>query len=219
VIIGSLQTIFLKNMQDLNNKINEYETLRAGFMSIQHHDRNQNGVIVHQQPLLHSTHNTGSPSVKVALVNLALHDSALHHFSTIHSMLQNYTAPDFKDKVFFQDRTVSISGQKADSILSCSYSAIADRLITSFNHQDGENLSDWTAPQPKIHCRLHISYSTAAIQSTYTCSRPSRHSAPSQQGRHQGSIPTPSPSFSKYQRRLIPYHYQNSRGKLQSMAK
>ncbi len=86
---------------------------------------------MNQQPLLHSIHNTGSFSVKVALVHKTLH--ALHHFSAIHSTLQNYIAPEYHEKVFFQDHHVGISGQKADSISSCSYSAYADRFITSFN--------------------------------------------------------------------------------------
>lgn len=52
-------------------------------------------------------------------------------------MLYNYTTPEFHPKILVKNKQAGIVGQKADSIPSCSYFAIANRLIKTSNPQDG----------------------------------------------------------------------------------
>jgi hypothetical protein len=67
-----------------------------------------------------------------------LYNAAMHQFSIIHNTLQQYVPPEYHARIFILDKTSGPAGQKADSIPSCTYSAMANRLLASFKPQDGE---------------------------------------------------------------------------------
>jgi hypothetical protein len=163
LIVTGLKPIFLEHLQDLDTKINDHVTLRDGFLGMLHIDRDESGKEINRQPLLHSIHNTGSKTIKVVLVPTKLYDSTVHQLSIIHHTLKTYIPQEHHDKVFVGDNIVGISGQKADTVTSCSSSAYADRLLSGFNPQDGEDIP--TIPAPKrYHTRL-LSYVSVASSS------------------------------------------------------
>ncbi len=97
-------------------------------------------------PLIYSIHNTGQPTTKVALVPHLNYQEVILQLSAVHSGLKAYIKPEHHKAVFVEGKEVCISGQTADTISSCSYSAYADRLLGEYNPQDGEAGS--TAPVP-----------------------------------------------------------------------
>jgi hypothetical protein len=74
MIVTGLKPIFVENLQDLDTKINDHETLRNGFSGMLHIDTDESGKEINRQPLLYSIHNTGSKTIKVMLVPSKLND-------------------------------------------------------------------------------------------------------------------------------------------------
>jgi hypothetical protein len=160
MIVTGLKPIFVENLQDLDTKINDHETLRNGFSGMLHIDTDESGKEINRQPLLYSIHNTGSKTIKVMLVPSKLNDWAVHQLSIVHHTLKPYISQEHHDKVFVGDNIVGISGQKADTVTSCSSWAYADRLLSGFNPQDGEDIP--TIPAPKRYRTRLLSYVSVA---------------------------------------------------------
>jgi len=115
-IICGLRPIFIQNLQDLNNKINDTDTLRTAFLRLQNSETIEG--ITHQVQLIYSIHNTGNPTTKVALIPPLYYDSAIQQLSVIHSGLQGYIHPNFHKAVFLPGKHAGVSSQPADSISS-----------------------------------------------------------------------------------------------------
>jgi hypothetical protein len=130
--VKSLRPIFLHNLQDLNNKINEHDTLRAAFFTMEYKEQNDSEHMTYSQVLIESIHNTGNPNTKVVLVPPKHYHSAISQLTAVHSGLQAYIDPSFHDKVSIQGTEVCLAGQKADSISSCTYTAHIYPLLGKF---------------------------------------------------------------------------------------
>lgn len=128
-------------------------------MTMAHIEYDTDGKITSQELIMHSIHNTGNPTTKVAVIPRHLYNATMHQFSVIHSTLQQYVTPEYHGKVFIPGKNAGPTGQKADSIPSCTHSAMADRLLASCNPQDGEK--PITSSQPKRPHHIPISYSRA----------------------------------------------------------
>jgi len=177
--IRNLSPLFLENFQDLKNPTSPNATLRDAFMSIEHIDYNDKGEVTNRELLLHSIHNTGHSTTKVAIIPQKLYKAAMLHFSAIHSNLQQYVSPAYHSNVFIHGKKAGPSGQKSDSIPSCTYSAMADRLLSSFNPQHGEEPTNFPNTLPKRHRKLPITYSTAVSGSDALGSTPEAQTFPS----------------------------------------
>jgi hypothetical protein len=85
-IIQDLRTIYLSNIQDLNNVANDDgDHLLSAFLNMV--TSSPPTVYSPPQPLLHSIHNTGQPTTKVALFNKEHYDEALDQFSTLEHII------------------------------------------------------------------------------------------------------------------------------------
>jgi len=115
--------------------------------------------VKHSDRLLYSIQNTGNLTTKVALIPPLYYEIAMRQLSVIHSILLSHVSQDFHDEVFIPGKEVCIAGQLANSISLCSYSAYADRLLGSYNPQDGEE-----SPTPKRYRHVLVSYITAVTQ-------------------------------------------------------
>jgi len=135
--------------------------------------------VTNRELLLHSIHNTGHSTTKVAIIPQKLYKAAMLHFSAIHSNLQQYVSPAYHSNVFIHGKKAGPSGQKSDSIPSCTYSAMADRLLSSFNPQHGEEPTNFPNTLPKRHRKLPITYSTAVSGSDALGSTPEAQTFPS----------------------------------------
>jgi hypothetical protein len=94
------------------------------------------------------------------------HICHMSHVASVNShklCIPTYIKPEYYNEVFVDGKEVCISGQTADTISSCSYSAYADRLLGEYNPQDCEAGS--TAPGPKRSRRIPISYVVAVSTS------------------------------------------------------
>jgi len=126
---GALQnyTIILSKastrLQDLNNKINEHDTLCAAFFTMEYKEQNDSEHVTYSQVLIESIHNTGNPATKVVRVPPKHYHSTISQLTAVHSGLQAYIDPSFHDKDFIRGTEVCLAGQKADSISSCTYAA------------------------------------------------------------------------------------------------
>jgi hypothetical protein len=170
--IRNLRPLFLENLQDLKNPISPNASFCDAFMSMEHIDYDKKGEVMNRELLLHSIHNTGHSTTKVAIIPQQLYEAAMLHFSAIHSNLQQYVSTDYPSNVFVLGKKAGPCGQKSDSIPSCAYSAMADRLLSSFNPQDGEELTDFPYALPKRHHKLPITSSKAVSGSDALSSTP-----------------------------------------------
>jgi len=117
------------------------------------------GELPKSEPLLHSIHNTGKPTIKVALVPRNHYEAATTQLSAIHSILASYISPAYHDQVFIPSLTAGITGQQIDSVPSCNSAAYATDLLNRYNPQDGE---EEEVPQPTKRFRqVPLSYAAA----------------------------------------------------------
>jgi hypothetical protein len=136
-IINDLKPIFLTNLQDLRQEITPTgNTLMQGFYGMQFQCPESNPAA--QVPLLHSIHNTGNKTTKVALVPSAHYSDALTQLSSIHSILMSNIAPEYQDRVFVKGARAGLTGQQIDSVSSCNCSSYASELLNLYNPQGGE---------------------------------------------------------------------------------
>ena len=63
LIVTGLKPIFVENLQDLDTKIYEHETLCNGFLGMLHINMDNSGKEINCQPLLHSIDKTGSKTI------------------------------------------------------------------------------------------------------------------------------------------------------------
>jgi len=69
-------------------------------MSKEHIDYDKKGEVMNRELLLHSIHNTGYSTTKVAIIPPKLYEAAMLHFSAIHSNLQKYVSPDSQQRFY-----------------------------------------------------------------------------------------------------------------------
>ncbi len=139
-IVQDLQPIFLSNLQDIHNSIdNGGTTLMQGFYGMQY-TLPMGDAPPEPEPLLHSIHNTGKQYTKVALVPMCHYDSALTQLSAIHSILTSYISKEYLDRVFVGSMQAGITGQQIDSVSSCNSAAYAMEFLNKYNPQDGDDL-------------------------------------------------------------------------------
>jgi hypothetical protein len=163
-IVHDLKPIFLANIQDIHNEINQDgESMLQGFYGMQYTIPATEGHPPTKSPLLHSIHNTGNPTTKVALVPSNHFDEALNQLSAIHDILATNIASTYHSKVFVPKARAGITGQQIDSISSCNYSNYASQLLESFNPQDGETQA---APVQKRARQIPLSYAAAITTPT-----------------------------------------------------
>jgi hypothetical protein len=163
-IISDLKPIFLANLSNIHTKINDTgETLLQGFYGMTNKATTETPSAT-QKPLLHSIHNTGQATVKVALTTTKNYEEAVTQLSAIHSILTANIPPAYHSKVFIGNTTASITGRQIDSISSCNYSTYADQLLSTFNPQDGEDPP--TIPAYKRNRLSSITYAAATKQNT-----------------------------------------------------
>ncbi len=123
-IVQDLKAIFLVNLQDIHNSItHDGTTLMQGFYGMQYSLQPTEDKPQLSEPLLHSIHNTGKPTVEVALVPMNHYEAALTQLSAIHSILASYILPEFPNQVFIDSLQAGITGQQIDSISSCNSAA------------------------------------------------------------------------------------------------
>ncbi len=162
-LISDLKPIFITNLQDLRNEITPAgSTLMQGFYGMQF-NQTINGKPLDPVPLLHSIHNTGNKTTKVALVPSSHHTEALNQFSAIHSILMSNVLPEYHDKVFVSGARAGLTGQQIDSVSSCNCSSYASELLDLYNPQDGE---DDTSQPVKRFRPVPMSYAAAANPDT-----------------------------------------------------
>jgi hypothetical protein len=142
-IVQDLKAIFIKNLNNIHNSINnDGSTLMQGFYGMLHIIPAVEGQNSQSVPLLHSIHNTGKSTTKVALVPSNHYEAAITQLSAIQSILASYVPPDFHDKVFIESMPAGITGQQIDSISSCNSAAFATELLNRYNPQEGENIEE-----------------------------------------------------------------------------
>jgi hypothetical protein len=155
-----LRPIFLVNLQDIRNVIDqEGTTLMEGFYGMQYTFSAVNDKPPTTEPLLHSLHNTGKMTTKVALVPTGHYEAALTQLSAIHSILTSYIPKEYLDRVFIASMQAGITGQQIDSISSCNSAAYATELLNTYNPQDGDDLP---AVPIKRFRQIPLSYAAAA---------------------------------------------------------
>ncbi len=86
-IVQELRPIFLANLQNIHNGINDGITLMQGFYGMVHTFPAAKEGQTESVPLLHSVHNTAKPTTKVLLVHINHYEEALKQLSAIHSIL------------------------------------------------------------------------------------------------------------------------------------
>jgi hypothetical protein len=155
--VQDLSPIFLTNLQDIRTVISdEGDTLLQGFYGMQHTSTPAPDKQPITVPLIHSVHNTGNKTTKVAIVPSAHYEEALNQFSALHDILATNIANEYHNQVFLPDTRVGITGQRIDSISSCNYSSFASQLLSTFNPQDGEQMEN---PSPSKRYRpVPLSY-------------------------------------------------------------
>ncbi len=159
-IVQDLRPIFLSNLQDIHNSIdNGGTTLMQGFYGMQY-TLPLGDAPPEPEPLLHSIHNTGKQYTKVALVPTCHYDSALTQLSAIHSILTSYISNEYLDRVFVGSMQAGITGQQIDSVSSCNSAAYATELLKQYNPQDGVDLPEVT-PTKRFR-QVPLSYAAAA---------------------------------------------------------
>jgi hypothetical protein len=138
-LISDLKPIFIVNLQDLRNEITPAgSTLMQGFYGMTF-QQTINGKALDPVPLLHSIHNTGNKTTKVALVPSSHYTEALNQLSAIHSILTSNVSPDYHEKVFVHGTRAGLTGQQVDSVSSCNCSSYASELLDLYKPQDGED--------------------------------------------------------------------------------
>jgi hypothetical protein len=164
-IVQDLRPIFLANLKDIRNSIaHDGTTLMEGFYGMQYTIPAVDDNEPMSEPLLHSIHNTGKPTTKVALVSTCHYDAALTQLSAIHSILTSYIPQDYLDKVFIDSLQAGITGQQIDSVSSCNSAAYATELLSKYNPQDGEDLTEMT-PTKRFR-QVPLTYAAAASVDT-----------------------------------------------------
>jgi hypothetical protein len=164
-IVQDLKTVFIANLQDIRNSITpDGTTLMEGFYGMQYQSPETDNNTTVPEPLLHSIHNTGKPTTKVALVTTGQYESAITQLSAIHSILTSYVPQENHDKVFINSLQVGITGQQVDSISSCNSAAYATALLNKFNPQDGEDFTETTPVKRFRH--IPLTYAAAASVDT-----------------------------------------------------
>jgi hypothetical protein len=137
-IIQELRPIFIANLQNIHNTINDGFTLMQGFYGMVHTLPAVEGGQTVFDPLLHSVHNTAKPTTKVALVHISHYEEALKQLSAIHSILTTSIPREYHERVFIGTLQAGITGQQIDSISSYNSAAYATELLNRYNPQDGE---------------------------------------------------------------------------------
>ncbi len=166
-IIQDLRSIFLVNLKDIHNSIaHDGTTLMQGFYGMQYNLPVGDGEEPMSEPLLHSIHNTGKPTTKVALVSTSHYDSALTQLSAIHSILTSYIPKEYLDRVFIDSLQAGIRGQQIDSVSSCNSAAYATELLSKYNPQDCDDLAEVT-PAKRFR-PVPLTYAAAAGVDTPT---------------------------------------------------
>ena len=136
-IINNLKTIYLVNLQDINNVVNTSgDPLMQGFLSMTMPNSTREAVHI---KLLHSIHNTGKPTTKVALVKEENYQEALDQLANLENLLTTSIHSDFHSNVFVEGARPGISGYQADTISSCNYSSYASELLSTVHPQDSES--------------------------------------------------------------------------------
>lgn len=164
-MVSELKPIFVANLQDLRNEITPTgSTLMQGFYGMQFKQA-INNLVLDPVPLLHSIHNTGNKTTKVALVPASHYSEALSQLSAIHSILTSNVAPEFHDRVFLPGAQAGVTGQQVDSVSSCNCSSYASELLNLYNPQDGED----EIPQPTKRFRpIPMTYAAVTTQTAQT---------------------------------------------------
>ncbi len=160
-IIQELKSIFIGNLQNIHNVINiNGETLLQGFYGMTKPTLPTES-LSEPTPLLHSVHDTGNKTTKVALVKTSLHEEALNQLAAIHEILTANVSQEYHQAVFVNNARAMITGRQIDSISSCNYSSYTDRLLSNFNPQEGE---DGTTQVTSKCSRLTLITYAAALQ-------------------------------------------------------
>jgi hypothetical protein len=121
--------------------------------------------LVHDSKLLHSIHNTGHPSTKVALVSSSNYDDAIGQFYNITNILINHIPEEYHPNVFYQNANPTVSGPCSDSISACNYSSFASDLLTA--HLPVHQATNSTPGESVKRFRTtHITYAKVAPTST-----------------------------------------------------
>jgi hypothetical protein len=158
-IVQELRPIFLANLQNIHNTINDGITLMQGFYGMVSSFPGGVEGQTATEPLLHSIHNTAKPTTKVVLVHASQHEEALKQLSAIHSILTASIPLEYHDKVFIDSLQAGITGQQIDSISSCNSAAYATELLNKYNPQDGEEVVEVT-PKKRIRS-VPLTYAAA----------------------------------------------------------
>ncbi len=162
-IVQDLKAIFIKNLKDIHNTINDDgTTLLQGFYGMTFTPPPPvTGETPTSVPLLHSIHNTGKSTTKVALVPSYHYEAANTQLSAIHSILASYIPPAYHECVFIESLQAGITGQQIDSISSCNSAAYATELLNRYNPQDGEEVEE--PQQLKRFRQVPMSYAAATV--------------------------------------------------------
>ncbi len=95
-IVQDLRGIFIQNLKDIRNGIDtEGTTLLQGFYGMTFTPPTADGELPKSKPLLHSIHNTGKPTIKVALVPSHHYEAATTQLSAIHNILASKKKKDY----------------------------------------------------------------------------------------------------------------------------
>jgi hypothetical protein len=115
-LITDLMPVCINNVQDIRNIIHPSGvTLYQGFLSmLTRAEATWSGQ--GPQQLLESVHNTGKPTIQVALVPCSHEQEAKIQFAALQLILLNNILPEYHDKVFHEDKQPGLSEQTIDSI-------------------------------------------------------------------------------------------------------
>ncbi len=146
-IIDGLQPLYISNLQDINNIIDEHgNSLMQGFYGMTIPSSTQQvreGSTA--SPLIYSVHNTSRLNMKAVLIKRDNIEEAIDQFTNIANILKTNIKQKFHPNVFIPGKIPALTGRQADSIFSCNSSATASALLNNFNPQDGEASSTTVA--------------------------------------------------------------------------
>jgi hypothetical protein len=156
-IIDDLRTLYVTNLQDINNIIGLYNhALMQGFygMTVTAEERQITNGMTPATQLIHSTHNTSRQHTQAVLVQAGKYGAALDQFTNLHNIFHGYIAPEFHHNIFLP------TGQRGDSISSRNNSSYASDLLIILNPQDGEQS---IGNAPKHFWQATITYAKALM--------------------------------------------------------
>ncbi len=167
-IIQELRPIFLANLKNIHNGINDGITLLQGFYGMTYQFPAAEEGQVQSEPLLHYIHNTAKPTTKVALVHTSHYEEALTQLSAIHSILTASIPKEYHGRIFIDSLQAGIMGQQIDSISSCSSAAYATEFLNRYNPQDGEEPVEVTPKKRFRQVPLTYAAATATDSTSVT---------------------------------------------------